>query len=380
MVMKDLSLRAVVVLAALVSSVTACRRSASTEANDAGSAPTIVAAARAVDGCKWIEKDSQGYGFADPACPAMTSWETSFGENARLYESELIDLLTDPQRGARWVAARDLDRVLQPRWNKDEALSRRVLARVAAETDPSVAHRVGVLVGSVDLADGKFSAPVLAALGPGSSPHVRAGVADHVLARNPKDAAVIAAVVDLARTAGPPGPRIEGLRALAYQSEGTAACEVVLQASRDPDALVSAEASTLTTARPMLKACPENVAGVLSALSARSALTERHVAALDRIAEVASPGQKKQTIAILRRVVETKAPEADADARRAAFVVLRERDPDVKAFAPAFLHDENILLRSEAAEVMGVEVSLGVLPTDAGSDAMAPRRGADGGR
>ncbi|MBX3260091.1 MAG: hypothetical protein KF782_10395 [Labilithrix sp.] len=362
----------------LALSASACHRKETAGENAAGS-PAIVVAARAVESCKWSDADWRGYRSPVHDCPALKTWEESFGSKASQYESEIVDLMSDPVRGARWAAAKSLERAHHTRWRSDEELTRRVLARVYEEKEPAVAHAVGNLVGAIWLDDGKFAEPVLAALRPGVNVAVRAGVAEVALAANPKIPAVAAAVVEVARTSGPPSPRIAALTSLAYHSLDEPTCEVLLDASRDPDAMVAVKATSLLVGSSALKGCPTKWDALLTKLSETSALTKEHVVALDRIAEVATSELRTRAIAILRRIVETKSNHWSL--RSDAFSSIRERDPKAKDFAAPFLSDEDIMIRGEAARILGVEVPL-VLWTveDAGVDGATPRDGDGGAR
>jgi len=355
--------------------------------NDGGSEVSLMASARDAAGCRWLERETPEDGFLDPACPALKLWNEKFGTaTAKYYESELIDLLPAPERGVRWVAARGLTLVTQPRWRRDDALARRVLARATAETDPAVGRLVGELVGSIWIADDslstpQFAEPVLAALRNGARPFVRAGVARNVLASNRTVPAVKAGLIDLARTPGPASPRIAALDALAYQSTkdnsvDEATCSLLLDASRDPDARVSANAAGLMAGNSALGGCPAKLEALLTGLAEYPALTADHVAALGRVAEVGTSALQKQAVAILRRIVETKG--ADSDLRRDALSTIGVRDPDAKTLASRFLHDDDILLRLEAASILGVDVPFGA-PPDAGADASAKAVRPDGG-
>ncbi len=377
------------VLVGLATFVVACGRdqTRTSPVNDGGSEPSLVASARAAAGCRWLEREPPEDAFLDPDCPALKVWNEKFGTaTAKLYESELIDLLPAPERGVRWVAARGLTLVSQPQWRRDDTLARRVLARATAETDPAVGHLVGELVGSIWIADDslstpQFAEPVLAALRNGARPSVRAGVARKVLASNPKVPAVKAGLVDLARAPGPALPRMAALDALAYQSTKDSSvdeptCSLLLDASRDPDARVSANAATLIAGNNALGGCPAKREALLTGLAEYPALTPIHVAALGRVAEVATSALQKQAVAILRRIVETK--DADSDLRKAALSTIGERDPDAKTFASRFLYDDDVLLRLDAASILGVDVPIGS-PKDAGADASAKTARPDGG-
>lgn len=380
----------IAVLVALAMAIVGCSRKQPPEAtNDAGAQLTIVDSARAAAGCRWIDGKVPEDGFLDPACPAVKVWEEKFGTTtAGQYEVELVELLPAPERSVRWVAARGLTFVRQPRWRKDDALARRLLARATGETDPSVGRLVGELVGSIWIADDslsspQFAEPVLAALRNGERPFVRAGVARVVLAANPKVPAVHAAVVSLARTPGPASPRIEALGALTrhsdYENRGSvdeATCALLLDASRDPDALVAANATKLIAGSRIVAGCPAKWDARLTGLAEDPTLAALHMTLLERVAELGTSKQQQQAVAILRRVVETK--HVDSDTRSAALSAIGQRDPEARAFASRFLYDDDLLLRLDAARILGVEVPLGP-PEDAGADAPAPPARPDGG-
>lgn len=316
----------------------------------AGNDPAVVALAKKVLGCKWTDS-----GF-DYECADRKAWSESELLKEGKADATLVSMVEDSNEQVRWLAAQALNEK-GAKYQKDKALSERVLAAAETEKAKSVARNLGSAAGRIKLPEVGLTERAKAL---GKSPtmkETRLGFIGSVQYSN--NEAFYAYTTDLARTEKDPEVRDAAMSSFwtgTPSSKNAEVCQLWLDLSHDANEELAGHAAYFTAFYPHNTGCKAQWDTMLGDIEKRAkagtAKSSYWGSALYYLyaQNGASAAQKKRAVAVAKAIVDNKANSGNARAR--ALELVAEKDPGAKAYLNKLTNDPDSYVKSRAADLL----------------------------